>query len=417
MTRRRVVRWTLAGLVFIALLDLAAVARGGFPSKIVGGASVAAGAQPSATWWFAAGRSEGGVSVDLHLLNPSPEPATVVVRYFVGGGLFADRRLSLPPAQAITVATSADRAGGFGGGYPGFSIEVRADRPVVAERTMAWNAPDEHRTGFTTGPGLDHLLTEVSFGAGSKATGHRQWLALLNPGPDPAEVVVRGPGREQRLHLASRDRADVELASESKAVALEVVSSAPVAVERVQQASEGIDVAGPPTLRSVALVPRPFAEPVALAGVGPCPGLPTEMTGTEGAVALAVPCPVEWTTQSGDPIHRDIVAQPAAGPGTDWAFAEWGGPGQTDRLLLFNPGPTPARVEVRLLPRRVLGDDAGPAPPAPTTVDVAAGQSQNLDLGPVAASVVLHSSAPVGAWRIETARRAFVRSYTDPGFR
>ena len=428
--RRRVLRWSVVAVIGILVLDLSAIAKGGFPSKVVGGTSVAAGALPSTVWWFAAGRSEGGVVMDLHLLNPSSDDVRAVVRYFPGRGLVSNRRITVPGRTSLTISTSADRAGGFGGGYPGLSVEVRAERPIVAERTLAFNVPDERRTGISTGPGLDHLVTDAVFPGGSSAGGDRMWAAVFNPGDVDADVVVRWRTGFRTFVLSPRDRVDMEVPAGLASPALEVGSSQPIAVERIHQhvgEVDGVDVSRPGRALASALVPRPFASPVTVVWQETCVarGVPAKRDATilpagPGVTVLpASPCPVvvEGRTESTEAPYRDVVLQPAVAAAIAWYFAEWGGPGQSGALLVHNAAASRQTITIEPVRRVVLGDQPASEPHVYERVDLAPGQSRTVPVTDEPAGVIVTAEHPIGAWRVEKAHRAFQRSYTDPGFR
>ena len=424
--RGQLLGWGAAALVFIVVLNLSALAKGGFPSKVVGGASVAAGAQPSTQWWFAAGRSEGGVVMDLHLFNPKDEEAAVVLRYFPGGGLTSERRVVVPGRTSYSVSTSADRAGGFGGGYPGLSVAVSADREIVAERTLAWNVPGEHRTGVSTVPGAALLVARALFPRVSTVDGDRAWVSLLNPNDISAEVWLSWGSGSRTVILGPRDRADVELPPGLSSASLRLEASVALAVERVQQQVgdvDGVDVSGPATVLAAPLVPRPFAGPTFVTTIGPCAGdggrSVTVLVPGPGATVVPAQCPVaaEIRAESTETEHRDVVVQPAVGAEMQWRFALWGGDGEHHDLVLLNPGPRPQSAVVKLVPRALLGERPGPLPPLYLRVSLLPGESKAVTVTDAPSAVEVLGEEPLGAWRVERARKAFQRSYTDPGFR
>jgi hypothetical protein len=125
---------------------------------------------------------------------------------------------------------------------------------------------------------------------------------------------------------------------------------------------------------------------------------------------------VEWSADFGDALYADAVAQPGATPARQWDFAEWGGPGQTDRLLLHNPGAGPAAVLARPRRRSVFGDGLGPPPAPATAITLAPGESRLVDLGALSTALEVGADQAIVAWRLERSHHSYVRSYDDPGF-
>ncbi|MFN8061436.1 MAG: hypothetical protein U0Q12_19920 [Vicinamibacterales bacterium] len=194
---------------------------------------------------FAEGASGSFFQTEIAITNPSTTPARVVLRFRRAEGVQLARLLTLPARSHATVDPST--VGGLEDAE--FSTTVESDVPVVADRVMRWGSPAYGGHAETaTGPGgRDWYLAE-----GVTAGGFDLFYLLDNDTAAEARVrihfFVPAPStpivRDYAVPPLSRvtvwvDFADAKLAATEVAARIEVLTGAPVTVERAQYLSRG----------------------------------------------------------------------------------------------------------------------------------------------------------------------------------
>jgi murein DD-endopeptidase MepM/ murein hydrolase activator NlpD len=134
--------------------------------------------QLSRTWYFAEGNTTWGWNTLLSVLNPSPQPVTLNIRFLWSlrsiNGLIPRQRSYTIPAHARSTIVLNYAAPGMQ-----FGLAVSASSPIVVER-------DEYLT-LGTLRGGSSVLGAISpqarwyFGAGSTVPGMTEQLILANP--------------------------------------------------------------------------------------------------------------------------------------------------------------------------------------------------------------------------------------------
>lgn len=143
------------------------------------------------------------------LFNPEDEAATASIEFHPEGGGSRNVDLEVPPRARRTVFANEYMDG------KGFSTEVTADGPVVAERAEYFR----YRGGI--GGGHSSSATAVPsrkwyFAEGYTGVGFDEYLTLLNPGIDRADVTATfvtegGGGATASYRLPANSRTTVHV--------------------------------------------------------------------------------------------------------------------------------------------------------------------------------------------------------------
>lgn len=148
------------------------------------------GTHPRGTWtrWFAEGVTSEFFATRLALFNASDAGARVLVRVELSDGrVVADWRTmsAWAPASIDVASLGLPRAE--------FAVRVEADAPVVAERTVSWDA---RGYGAHADAGVASPSREWHFAEGATHSGFDLFYLLSNPSNDEvgAEVEYLRPG-------------------------------------------------------------------------------------------------------------------------------------------------------------------------------------------------------------------------------
>jgi hypothetical protein len=182
--------------------------------------------------------AQGFFDTWLLLANPGALPAQAQVTFL--------RENEAPYSVSLTLAPNS-RESVFAGAHPqltnrSFSIEVSADRPVIAERAMYWSSQGRQWNGGHESAGVSALSTYWFLAEGATGDYFDMYVLLGNPGLDATTAtltfllpdgttVVRSydiPGR-RRLTINVEDQ-DPRL--KSAEVSVTVRSGDPIVVER-----------------------------------------------------------------------------------------------------------------------------------------------------------------------------------------
>jgi len=138
----------------------------------------------SDTWYFAEGYTGGGFDEYILVLNPHNTDTVFALDFMLPDGSFYTEAYEARANSRITVNVDA---------VPGMSdtnvsVRVRADHPVVAERSMYFGYPEcpgGHVSPGTTEPGILRFFAE-----GNTSDSYDTYLLLMNPGDIEVPVVV-----------------------------------------------------------------------------------------------------------------------------------------------------------------------------------------------------------------------------------
>ncbi len=160
-----------------------------FDYKGLSGGHVTSGARATArSWYFAEGYTGDGFDEYVCVLNPGGEAAALDFRFQTEEVGAVDRGgLSVAAGSRATFKVN-DLLGGAGRQC---SLELRSDRPVVAERPMYFNYAGRGRRAWDGGhcvTGVVSMAREYLFAEGTTRAGFDEWLTLQNAGASRLEV-------------------------------------------------------------------------------------------------------------------------------------------------------------------------------------------------------------------------------------
>ncbi len=163
-----------------------------------GGSGTIGAKSTSQDWYMAEGCTGWGFETYVVLLNPNPAPADVSLAIMSpSGGPPVHRSVPVPAGSRGTVKLNDILPN------RDLSIWLHSDLPIVAERSMLWQAPGG-RAGHAT-IGMTAPSTQVFMPEGCTAYGFDTWLTLQNPGATESQVDVYAVtgGGERKLTGAS----------------------------------------------------------------------------------------------------------------------------------------------------------------------------------------------------------------------
>jgi hypothetical protein len=159
-----------------------------------GGAAAAGSTTPSSTWHFAEGATGAFFDTFILLMNPDgDDEAHVTLRYLLGNGETVDvpKVVSARGRLTVNIETETDprlRAAAI-------STLVISDRPIVAERSIYWQAAEgapawseSHTSQGAVVAGPRWALAE---GRSGGALNFHTYILVGNPGAQPATVTVQ----------------------------------------------------------------------------------------------------------------------------------------------------------------------------------------------------------------------------------
>jgi hypothetical protein len=199
-----------------------------------GGHNVMGAAQPEREWYFAEGCTRTGFNQWICLQNPNAEATVAKILYVMEDGGRIEREYALAPRSRFTVNVNNDVAR-----QHDVSARVTSGLPIVVERPMYFlynSIIDEGSNAMgVCKPGSSWYLAE-----GCTRAGFEQWICLMNPGEEKAEVALRFmlEDASQREHVVSvppGTRVTVkvnDVVGPEHDVSCEVMSDRPVIVER-----------------------------------------------------------------------------------------------------------------------------------------------------------------------------------------
>jgi uncharacterized repeat protein (TIGR01451 family) len=158
-----------------------------------GGAAAAGATAPSATWYFAEGATGAFFDTFILLMNPDVgNDAHVTLRYLLDSGETIDVPKVVPARGRLTVSIESESDPRLQ--TAAMSVHITADRPIVAERSVYWQADEgapgwseSHSSRGATVAGPRWALAE---GRSGGALNFHTYVLLGNPGAQAATVNV-----------------------------------------------------------------------------------------------------------------------------------------------------------------------------------------------------------------------------------
>jgi hypothetical protein len=146
----------------------------------------------STSWFFAEGCTRPGFNTFLCLGNSNPEAVNAHVAYFLGDGSVLEKDYPLAPLSRFTVPLQGAGELGYAEGARGdVSIEVTAEREIVAERPMYFNYANNLIGGGHDVMGATSLSKVFYFAEGYTGPGFDEWVCVLNPQGTAARLTFR----------------------------------------------------------------------------------------------------------------------------------------------------------------------------------------------------------------------------------
>lgn len=184
----------------------------------------------SRNWLFAEGSTMAGYTTTLALLNPWSQQVAVSLRVMSEDGTSLERRYALGGERQLLIGLNT-----IVPNLP-FSMEVEAERPIVAERLISF---DEGQ-GITASLGAPRAATQWVFVEGSTAIPAEEFLLIVNPQPQAVDLTVRflpadGPSEDRFYTVGARSRLTIPVNAEIPHRALLsalVIADQPVVAER-----------------------------------------------------------------------------------------------------------------------------------------------------------------------------------------
>jgi N-acetylmuramoyl-L-alanine amidase len=185
-------------------------------------------------WYFAEGNTREGFQEWLAVLNPNMEPVTFAVTYAFPGSEPISREYTVEAESRLSIEVAGEV-----GEEKDVSVSVESPLPVMVERPMYF-LYGERWAGGHVSSGTNQPSTTWYFAEGYTGTGFEEWLCLLNPGEQPANVTIQyfsqGGLLEEEERVLQPSRRDTvfvnEVVGPEQEVSLRVVSDQPVVAER-----------------------------------------------------------------------------------------------------------------------------------------------------------------------------------------
>jgi hypothetical protein len=220
----------------------------------VGVSLVTAAPAPAPAWWLPDGVVGPGLAEQIHVYDPTGDPARVTVDAHLSRGQSAPFRLDLAPGGQQVLDLSAQPRIPAG---DDFSISVRSQgAPVVVERTVVVGSPAA-RTGAAEMLASPGTARRWQVTAGGATSTQDEWLVVADPGGAAATVRVSylNQGAERtvpglgQVVVPAGGHALVRLGDHLQVadLGLVVTSDVPVVVERdlYQVKGPGVSLAVP----------------------------------------------------------------------------------------------------------------------------------------------------------------------------
>jgi hypothetical protein len=186
-------------------------------------------------FYFAEGYTGPGFQEYLCLGNPEPAAASATITYMFGDGTTRRQPLTVPAGSRATVDVN-------GAAGPGESVSalVQCDLPIAAERPMYFDY-DGVWTGGHDVMGATSTSNYWFFAEGYTGPGFEEWICVLNPGDEIANLTFRfqteeaGPILRDGITLDPHSRGSFlvnDFLGQNYQSSLALESSQPVVAER-----------------------------------------------------------------------------------------------------------------------------------------------------------------------------------------
>ena len=139
----------------------------------------------STAWYFAEGTTRAGFDEYLCMFNPGGETATANVAFLTSGGTPVTRSVEVQPLSRSTMVVRSEI-----GDDKDVSIRITSDKPIAAERPMYFIYGGSVGGG-SVASGSSTTSKTWYFAEGCTREGFDEWLTLMNPGTQSADVQVR----------------------------------------------------------------------------------------------------------------------------------------------------------------------------------------------------------------------------------
>ncbi|MDY6794551.1 MAG: DUF5719 family protein [Actinomycetota bacterium] len=193
-------------------------------------------AAPSYAFYFAEGCTGAGFQEYICLGNPGEEEATATITYLFPDGDTSDQQVSIPALSRTTINVN-----GMVGPDREVSARVVSPDPIVAERPMYFVYEGAWSGGHDV-VGSTSTSENWYFAEGYTGAGFSEWICVLNPGGEDAEMTFSFQTQEEGLreigslsvpaHSRRSFSADQLLGQGSYQTSLGIESSSPVVAER-----------------------------------------------------------------------------------------------------------------------------------------------------------------------------------------
>jgi len=139
----------------------------------------------STAWYFAEGTTRAGFDEYLCMFNPGSETATANVAFLTSGGASVTRSVKVQPRSRSTMVVRSEV-----GDDKDVSIQITSDKPIAAERPMYFSYAGGVGGG-SVASGSSAPSKTWYFAEGCTREGFDEWLILMNPATQSADVQVR----------------------------------------------------------------------------------------------------------------------------------------------------------------------------------------------------------------------------------
>jgi hypothetical protein len=155
-------------------------------------------------WYLAEGSTQPPFDTWILLLNPNEEETTAHLTFMLENGSTLEADQPLPPMSRVSYdANDVVKSAGF-------ATEVRAELPIVVERSMYFASGGGHGTIGVKTPGKTWFLAE-----GDSRPGYDTWILLQNPNDDVVANVsvtfIKDDGTTQVAYYALDPRTRLSL--------------------------------------------------------------------------------------------------------------------------------------------------------------------------------------------------------------
>lgn len=216
------------GAKFVAaepvVVERTMLAESGAASSQVGSTTL------SRNWLFAEGSTMVGYTTTLALLNPWSQQVAVSLRVMSEDGTSLERRYALGGQRQLLIGLNT-----IVPNLP-FSMEVVAERPIVAERLISFDKGQ----GATASLGAPEPATQWVFVEGSTAIPAEEFLLVVNPQTQAVDFSVRflladGSAEVRSYAVGARSRLTIPVNAElpdRPSLSALVIADQPIVAER-----------------------------------------------------------------------------------------------------------------------------------------------------------------------------------------